>query len=117
MFSLHCAVSRVATRTAAACCLRRALATYTLDGLAPKISDSAWVAPSADVMGNVELHEDASVWFNATIRGDNALITVGRGSNVQDGSVLHSDEGTPLTIGENVTVGERFIHHSRQQTD
>ena len=65
----------------------------------------AWIAPSADVIGAVKLEKGSSVWFNATIRGDNELITVGENSNVQDGSVLHSDMGFPLTIGKNVTIG------------
>ncbi len=70
-----------------------------------------YVAPSADVIGNVRLENNASVWFNAVIRGDNELITVGENSNVQDCSVLHSDVGFPLTIGKNVTIGHKVMLH------
>ncbi len=69
------------------------------------IAQDAWVAPSADLMGAVKLEKGSSVWFNTTLRGDNELITVGENSNVQDGSVLHTDKGIPLTIGKNVTIG------------
>ena len=87
------------------------MATYELSGVAPQIADSAWVADSAQVMGNVRLAADASVWFGAVLRGDNALIDIGRGSNVQDGSVLHTDLGKPLSIGENVTIGHMVMLH------
>ena len=70
-----------------------------------------YVAPSADVIGNVRLENNASVWFNAVIRGDNELITIGESSNVQDCSVLHSDVGFPLTIGKNVTIGHKVMLH------
>ncbi|GJM14119.1 MAG: gamma carbonic anhydrase family protein [Pseudohongiella sp.] len=70
-----------------------------------------FVAPSADVIGNVRLENNASVWFNAVIRGDNDLITVGENSNVQDCSVLHTDVGFPLTIGKNVTIGHKVMLH------
>jgi carbonic anhydrase/acetyltransferase-like protein (isoleucine patch superfamily) len=65
----------------------------------------AWVAPSADLMGAVTLEKGSNVWFNTTLRGDNEMITVGENSNVQDGSVLHTDKGFPLNIGKNVTIG------------
>ncbi|MGE8319727.1 MAG: gamma carbonic anhydrase family protein [Comamonas sp.] len=87
------------------------MARYELNGVAPHIADSAWVADSAQVMGNVRLAEDASVWFGAVVRGDNELIAIGRGSNVQDGSVLHTDLGKPLTLGENVTIGHMVMLH------
>ncbi|GAB2476276.1 gamma carbonic anhydrase family protein [Comamonas humi] len=87
------------------------MARYELNGVAPQIADSAWVADSAQVMGNVRLAEDASVWFGAVVRGDNELIAIGRGSNVQDGSVLHTDLGKPLTLGENVTIGHMVMLH------
>ena len=70
-----------------------------------------FVAQSADVMGSVVLKNNASVWFNAVIRGDNDVITLGEGSNVQDGSVLHTDPGFPLTIGANVTIGHMVMLH------
>jgi len=87
------------------------MAIYELDGIAPRMADSAWVADSAQVMGNVVLSEDSSVWFGATLRGDTETITVGRGSNVQDGSVMHADIGYPLTIGDNVTIGHMVMLH------
>lgn len=87
------------------------MAVYELDGIAPRVAASAWVADSAQVMGNVELADDASVWFGAVIRGDTETIRIGRGSNVQDLSVLHADVGMPLTVGENVTVGHKVMLH------
>lgn len=87
------------------------MAIYELDGIAPRIADTAWVADNAQVMGNVVLAEDSSVWFGATLRGDTETITVGRGSNIQDGSVLHADVGQPLTLGEHVTVGHQVMLH------
>ena len=70
-----------------------------------------WVAPTASVMGNVRIDQDASIWFGAVLRGDNELILVGENSNVQDGSVLHTDPGAPLTIGRNCTIGHKAILH------
>ncbi|MBX3507955.1 gamma carbonic anhydrase family protein [Parvibaculum sp.] len=70
-----------------------------------------WIAPNAEVMGNVKLEKNASVWFGAVLRGDNELITIGENSNVQDGSVLHTDPGSPLTIGRNVTIGHMVMLH------
>jgi carbonic anhydrase/acetyltransferase-like protein (isoleucine patch superfamily) len=87
------------------------MAIYELDNIAPRLSASTWVADSAQVMGNVELAEDASVWFGAVVRGDCEVIRIGRGSNIQDCSVLHADIGMPLTIGENVTVGHQVTLH------
>ena len=87
------------------------MAIYQLDDLKPVIADSAWVADSAQVMGNVTLAADSSVWFGAIIRGDMDRITVGAGTNIQDGSVLHADDNMPLTIGENVTVGHQVMLH------
>jgi carbonic anhydrase/acetyltransferase-like protein (isoleucine patch superfamily) len=87
------------------------MAIYELDGRIPRIADSAWVADNAQVMGQVVLDEDSSVWFGVTLRGDTETITVGRGSNVQDGSVLHADVGFPLVLGENVTVGHMVMLH------
>ena len=87
------------------------MAVYQLDDLLPIIHESAWVADSAQVMGNVTLEEGSSVWFGVVVRGDTETITIGRGSNIQDNSVLHADEGMPLVIGENVTVGHQAMLH------
>jgi len=87
------------------------MAIYELDGVRPRISPTAWVADSAQVIGDVVLEDGASVWFGAVLRGDNATLTVGRGSNVQDNSVLHTDAGMPMTIGENVTIGHQVTLH------
>jgi carbonic anhydrase/acetyltransferase-like protein (isoleucine patch superfamily) len=86
---------------------------YSLGGIAPTLPTSGnyWIAPNATVIGNCILHENASIWFNAVLRGDNDPITVGENSNVQDGSVLHTDHGCPLTIGANVTVGHLAMLH------
>ena len=87
------------------------MAIYQLDDLTPAIHESAWVADSAQVMGNVTLAEGSSIWFGVVVRGDTETITVGRGSNIQDNSVLHADMGMPLVIGENVTVGHQVMLH------
>ena len=87
------------------------VAVYELDGVAPSVAASAWIADSAQVMGNVALAEDVSVWFGVVVRGDTEAIHIGRGSNIQDGSVLHADHGKPLVIGENVTVGHKVMLH------
>jgi carbonic anhydrase/acetyltransferase-like protein (isoleucine patch superfamily) len=73
--------------------------------------DAFWIAPTAVVIGKVKLEKNASVWWNAVLRGDNEPITVGEGSNVQDGCVLHTDPGCPLTIGKGVTVGHMAMLH------
>ena len=87
------------------------MAIYELDGIAPRIADSAWVADSAQVMGNVELGEQVGVWFGTVIRGDTEVIRIGARSNIQDASVLHADIGKPLTIGQDVTVGHMVMLH------
>ncbi len=87
------------------------MALYQLDELAPRLAPGAWVADSAQVIGNVELGVNASVWFGAILRGDTELLKIGSGSNVQDGSVLHADVGFPVTLGENVTVGHKVMLH------
>jgi carbonic anhydrase/acetyltransferase-like protein (isoleucine patch superfamily) len=84
---------------------------YTLDGIAPEIAASAWVAPDASLIGKIRLLDDASVWFTAVLRGDNEWIEVGLGSNVQDGCVLHTDKGAPLVIGQGCTIGHKAILH------
>jgi len=87
------------------------MAIYELDGVAPQLAATSWIADSAEVMGSVTLEDDASVWFGAVVRGDTAHITIVAGSNVQDASVLHADEGLPLTIGRHVTVGHKVMLH------
>jgi carbonic anhydrase/acetyltransferase-like protein (isoleucine patch superfamily) len=87
------------------------MALYELDGLAPKLAEGAWVADSAQVIGNVVMEENASVWFGAVLRGDNETLHIGRDSNVQDLSVLHTDIGCPLVIGEGVTIGHQVMLH------
>ena len=84
---------------------------YTLDGIAPQLAADAWVAPDANLIGRVVLEPGASVWFGATLRGDNEEIRLGAGSNVQDLCVLHTDMGFPLTIGANCTVGHKAMLH------
>ncbi|MEQ8804642.1 MAG: gamma carbonic anhydrase family protein [Rhodospirillales bacterium] len=73
--------------------------------------DNYWIAPNAAVIGNVVLKKDASIWFGATVRGDNDVITIGEGTQIQDGSVLHADPGFPLTIGDHCTVGHMAMLH------
>ena len=84
---------------------------YEIGGQQPQIASDAWVAPSADLIGDVHLAELASVWFGAVIRADNTPITVGARTNVQDGAMLHSDPGAPCTLGEDVTIGHHAILH------
>jgi carbonic anhydrase/acetyltransferase-like protein (isoleucine patch superfamily) len=84
---------------------------YQLDDRIPQIDPSAFVADEATVIGLVRIERDASVWPSATLRGDNEPIVVGQGSNVQEGAVLHTDPGCPLTIGANVTVGHQAMLH------
>ena len=84
---------------------------YQLGDVCVRVEEGVWVAENAVVVGNVLLRKNSNVWFNAVIRGDNDLITVGEGSNIQDGSVLHSDPGSPLTIGPNVTIGHKVMLH------
>ena len=84
---------------------------YDLEDKKPKNSGENWVAPNATIIGDVTLENNSSVWFNAVIRGDNENIHVGEGSNVQDGSVLHTDPGCPLKIGKDVTIGHLVMLH------
>ena len=84
---------------------------YSLDELKPQIGPTAWIAPSADLIGDVRLGARASVWFGAVIRADNTPIVIGEESNIQDGAIGHSDPGVPLTIGARVTVGHQAILH------
>ena len=82
-----------------------------LDDRRVRAEGEYWVADSAVVLGSVLLKNNASVWFNAVVRGDNELITIGENSNVQDGSVLHTDPGCPILIGSNVTIGHKVMLH------
>ena len=84
---------------------------YSIDDLGPSVDPTAWVAPSADLIGDVRLAARASVWFGACIRADNTPILLGEESNFQDGAIGHSDPGAPLTIGARVTVGHQAILH------
>jgi carbonic anhydrase/acetyltransferase-like protein (isoleucine patch superfamily) len=87
------------------------LAIYKLDSASPVIHESALVADSATVIGSVTIEENASVWFGASIRGDNEPITIGAGSNVQENAVLHTDPGFPMIIEQGVTVGHQAMLH------
>jgi carbonic anhydrase/acetyltransferase-like protein (isoleucine patch superfamily) len=87
------------------------MAIYQLDEHIPDVAETAFVADTADVIGRVTLGEGASVWFNCVLRGDSDTLTIGAGTNIQDGSVLHADLGFPLVLGENVTVGHKAMLH------
>ncbi|MGC6399622.1 gamma carbonic anhydrase family protein [Sphingomonas sp. FW199] len=84
---------------------------YAIDGKAPVLGADAWVAPSADLIGDVRLGDGASFWFGAVARGDNTPILIGARSNVQEGAMLHSDPGAPLTIGQDCTIGHHAVLH------
>jgi Carbonic anhydrases/acetyltransferases, isoleucine patch superfamily len=84
---------------------------YSLDNQSPIFNETNFIAPDASVIGNVELKENASIWFGVVIRGDNDPIIVGENSNVQDGSVLHTDVGAPLSIESGVTIGHKVMLH------
>jgi carbonic anhydrase/acetyltransferase-like protein (isoleucine patch superfamily) len=86
---------------------------YAIEGKSPQLpaDGSAWVAPSADVIGDAHLGRDASIWFGAVVRADNTAIVIGERTNIQEGAMLHSDVGSPLTIGSDVTVGHHAILH------
>jgi carbonic anhydrase/acetyltransferase-like protein (isoleucine patch superfamily) len=84
---------------------------YAIEDISPSIDPTAWVAPSADLIGDVRLGRYASVWFGAVIRADNTPILLGEETNFQDGAIGHSDPGAPLTIGDRVTVGHQAILH------
>ena len=77
----------------------------------PQVHSSAYIAPGAQLIGNIELKADTSVWFNAVLRGDNEKITIGKGSNIQDGAIVHVDPGYPIHVGEYVTVGHNVVLH------
>ena len=86
---------------------------YTLDGISPALPEDGdyWVAPDANVIGNIVLHSGASIWFGSTLRGDNEQIVIGKGSNVQENTVMHTDMGCPLRVGENCTIGHKAMLH------
>ena len=87
------------------------MAIHRLGDSTPQLAQGCWVADTASVIGNVIMAGDVSVWFGATIRGDNEPISIGAGSNIQDNAVLHSDPGSPLAIGANCTIGHQAIVH------
>ncbi len=87
------------------------MAVYRLEGVSPTLAASAYVAPNASVIGNVHLAENATVWFAATLRGDNERISIGANSNVQDGAVMHTDPGFPLTVAAYVSIGHQAMLH------
>ncbi|MDV4144248.1 MULTISPECIES: gamma carbonic anhydrase family protein [Shimia] len=84
---------------------------YELDGVRPEIAEDSWVAPDANLIGRIVLEEGASVWFGATLRGDNEEIRIGAGSNVQENTVMHTDLGFPLSIGAGCTIGHKAMLH------
>ena len=84
---------------------------YELGGVRPTLHPTAWIAPSADLIADVRIGEDVSVWFGAVIRADNTPITIGSRTNVQEGAMLHSDPGAPLSVGDDCTIGHHAILH------
>jgi carbonic anhydrase/acetyltransferase-like protein (isoleucine patch superfamily) len=92
---------------------------YALEGVALELPADGeyWIAPTAVVVGRVQLMKNASVWFGAVLRGDNDLILIGENSNIQDNAVVHTDPGQPVTVGANVTVGHGVILHSARVGD
>ena len=90
---------------------RKTMALYALGDKRPQLGPDCWVADSAEVIGDVRLGREVSIWFNAVLRGDNEPITIGAGTNVQDGVILHDDEGIPLTIGAGVSIGHMAMLH------
>ena len=84
---------------------------YSIGSLSPQLADSVWIAPNAIVIGDIRLAANVSVWWNTTLRGDNDPIFIGANTNVQDGSMLHTDVGAPINIGSNVTIGHMVMLH------
>lgn len=84
---------------------------YALGQKTPTIAQSAWIAPDANVIGACDIQDTASIWFGATLRGDNELITIGKNSNIQENCVLHTDVGYPMTIGQGCTIGHKVMLH------
>ncbi len=87
------------------------MSVFSLGEKRPQIDASAWIAPNATVIGDIRLAANVSIWWNAVLRGDNDPVSIGENSNIQDGSVLHTDEGVPMNIGANVTVGHLVMLH------
>ena len=90
---------------------------YDLEKNVPEISADSWIAPNAIIIGKVKLEKNSSIWFNAVLRGDIEKIVIGENSNIQDGSVLHTDPGYPLTVGKGVTVGHMVMLHGCEISD
>ncbi len=90
---------------------------YDLEKNVPEINADSWVAPNAIIIGKVKLEKNSSIWFNAVLRGDIEKIVIGENSNIQDGSVLHTDPGCPLTVGKGVTVGHMVMLHGCEMSD
>jgi carbonic anhydrase/acetyltransferase-like protein (isoleucine patch superfamily) len=90
---------------------RKANMLHEFEGNKPKIGKASWIADSADVIGDCRIGEDCSIWFGCVVRGDINFIQIGRGSNVQDGTVVHVDTDLPVEIGENVTIGHKATIH------
>ncbi|TRX57120.1 gamma carbonic anhydrase family protein [Thalassomonas sp. M1454] len=84
---------------------------YQIDNKRPTFHQDTFVAPNATLIGDVQIHQHASIWFNVVIRADNDTITIGEGSNIQDGSILHVDAGKPILVGKNVTIGHKVMLH------
>ena len=90
---------------------------YDLEKNVPEISADSWIAPNAIIIGKVKLEKNSSIWFNAVLRGDIEKIVIGENSNIQDGSILHTDPGYPLTVGKGVTVGHMVMLHGCEISD
>lgn len=87
------------------------MALYKFYEHVPFVGESVYVADTADVIGNVTLYENSSIWYNAVLRGDTEILEIGKDSNIQDGAVLHADPGFPLKVGQGVTVGHQAMLH------
>ena len=90
---------------------------YDFEKNTPEVHPDAWVASNATIIGKVKLEKNSSIWFNSVLRGDIELISIGVNSNIQDGSVLHTDPGFPLTVGKGVTVGHMVMLHGCKISD
>ena len=90
---------------------------YDFEKNVPEVHPEAWIAPNATIIGKVKLEKNSSIWFNAVLRGDIELIKIGENSNIQDGSVLHTDPGFPITVGKRVTVGHMVMLHGCKISD
>lgn len=84
---------------------------YRIGNKYPSLAPGVWIAPNATIIGDVRLAANVSIWFNAVLRGDNDPITIGENTNIQDGSVLHTDEGVPMNLGRDITVGHMVMLH------